>query len=233
MKKVIDIYKYKKAAQPKQTLFNTSGIVYPTIEGNTSNFITDYIAGADEFDLYAARKHGEKWFDGVIVESEDDIITEWNMATNASIMIHRDAWARLYYALSLKYNPIWNVDGTTTFEHGEVVRTDDIAERTDTTNLDAIGGSNTDYATAYDSGTEKETGKSEYSEDAKENSFTAGAHLDTYTTEEYTDTETRTGNIGVTQTQQMLNAEWEFRKKSFFDYMIKIILKDCGCIYRG
>lgn len=230
-KKILDIYKEKKSEN--KNLFDTSNIVYPANPDPdvTANFLTDYVAGASDYDLFAVRMYGQRYFDAVIAEDPLDIMDEWDDVTHSVIRIHLPEWARLYYALALKYNPIWNVDGMTTFEHGEVVRTDDIAEREDVTNLDSALTTSTDYATSYDSGTEKETGKNTLDEPERENSVTYGAHLDTYTTEEYTDTETRSGNIGVTMTQQLLNAEWEFRKKCFFSTMIKTIMDEVGTHY--
>ncbi len=228
-KKIIDIYKEKKSIN--LPLFDTSSIIYPTIEGNTSNFLTDYGLYSDEFDLYAVRLFGSRYFDAILSEDESEILSEWNDTTRSIIAIHLEEWARLYYALSLNYNPIWNVDGTTVFEYGEKVRTDDYAERTRTDTIGETSGTNTEYATAYDSGTEKETGKTTIEEDERTNTSKDSAHLDTFTDEEHTDTETRSGNIGVTMTQQLLEAEWKLRRHSFFAEIIKQIMDECGTHY--
>lgn len=228
-RKLIDIYKDKKTAN--LPLFNMGQIVYPTIQGNTSNFCNDYLEKFDSFDVYVARMWGQRNFDAFLSSLNSESINEWNDAVIASINIHLDEWARLYYALSLKYNPIWNVDGQTTYVYGEKVKTDSLAERTRTDTQGEKGSTTTDYATAYDSGSEKETGKTSFVDD--ENTFTSvdSAHIDTFTDDEHTDTETRSGNIGVTMTQQLLNAEYELRKKSFFRTIFKQIIDDCGCYY--
>jgi hypothetical protein len=43
---------------------------------------------------------------------------------------------------------------------------------------------------------------------------------------DYTETETRSGNIGVTMTQQMLNEEMKLRMMSFWDNVYKTICKE-------
>ena len=230
---ILDIYKAKKAAN--KALFNTQGLIYPDNpeETSTANFLTDYAAIANDVDLFTVRLYGQRYFQSVITDDESEIINEWDAVTKSILTTHLPEWARLYYALSLKYNPIWNVDGTTTTVYGETSRTDSYAEREDVTNLDSALTTSTDYATAYDSGTEKETGKNTLNEPERENTVTYGAHLDTYTTEEYTDTETRSGNIGVTSTQSLLSQSWELSKRSFFDSIVKTIIDEAGCFYGG
>ena len=232
-KRIIDIYKEKKAETIPEKLFNTTGIVYPANPDplNTSNFITDYGANAAELDLFAVRLYGSRYFDAILSEEEEEINSEWDGITKAIITSHLSEWSRLYYALSLKYNPIWNVEGTTTTVYGETSRTDSYAEREDTTTLGAALTTSTDYATSYDSLTEKETGKNTLDEPERENGTVYGAHDDIFTSEEHTDTETRSGNIGVTMTQQMLEAEWKFRQKSFFSTIIKTIMDEAGTHY--
>ena len=232
-KTILEIYKAKKAAN--KALFNTQGIVYPDNpeETSTANFLTDYAAISNDVDLFAVRLYGQRYFQSVISDDESEIITEWDAVTKSILTTHLPEWARLYYALSLKYNPIWNVDGTTTTVYGETSRTDSYAEREDVTNLDSALTTSTDYATAYDSGTEKETGKNTLDEPERENSVTYGAHDDIFTSEEHTDTETRSGNIGVTSTQSLLSQSWELSKRSFFDSIVKTIIEEAGCFYGG
>ena len=224
-KKILDIYKEKK--EENKNLFDTSNIVYPSNPDPevTANFLTDYAAGAADYDLFAVRLYGQRYFDAVLTEDPLEITDEWDDVTHAIIRTHLPEWARLYYALALKYNPIWNVDGTTTTVYGETSRTDSFAEKEDTHTIGAALTTSTDYATAFDSGTEKETGKNTLDEPERENSTVYGAHDDIFTSEP------RSGNIGVTMTQQLLNADWEFRKKSFFSTMIKTIMDEAGTHY--
>lgn len=228
-RKIIDIYKARK--ENNLPLFPMGSIVYPVIPDNTSNFCTDYLAKFDAYDNYTARMWGQRNFDAFMSNTTSESMDEWEDAVIASIETHLDEWARLYYALSIHYNPLWNVDGTTETVYGETHRTDEYGETKRTDTAGEKESTNTDYATAYDSGTEKETGKSTFKDD--ENTFTVegDAHTDEFTNDEHTVTETRSGNIGVTMSQQLLTAEYELRKRSFFRTIFKQIIDDCGCYY--
>lgn len=228
-RKIIDIYKARK--EDNLPLFPMGSIVYPVIPDNTSNFCTDYLAKFDAYDNYTARMWGMRNFDAFMSNTTSESMDEWEDAVIASIETHLDEWARLYYALSIHYNPLWNVDGITETVYGETHRTDEYGETKRTDTAGEKESTNTDYATAYDSGTEKETGKSTFKDD--ENTFTVegDAHTDEFTNDEHTVTETRSGNIGVTMSQQLLTAEYELRKRSFFRTIFKQIIDDCGCYY--
>lgn len=95
---------------------------YPDIEGNESNFLTDYATSHAVFDKAFAHKFGERVID---LESDtlSDAITEFRGITSGVAMLNLSNWARLYYALSLDYNPLYNVDGLTTFTHGATSKT--------------------------------------------------------------------------------------------------------------
>ena len=90
------------------TLIYTS-LDYPSIPDNTSNFIEDYEASLS-YDNYAVYKRGSQVID-LDLEDESDLASEWYDIIEAITNIHLDSWTRLYYALNLSYNPIWNVDG--------------------------------------------------------------------------------------------------------------------------
>lgn len=237
--RIMDIFKL--VTEDEGTLFDFSNLTYPTIEGNTSNFITDYSDISNEVDFFTARMYGSRHFrakvseafaDDEILIDDSDIVSEWLFTTKSICQMHLDSWAHLYYALSIKYNPLWNVDGTTTFNFGEKVRTEDFAKRTDLTKNPLHETDTTEYATAYDSGTESETGKVSTSDKAHNIEFETGTHKDTFTDETHEDTETRQGNIGVTSSQNLLNQEWEARKRDFFRTIVKTIVDEAGCMYK-
>lgn len=262
-------------------LFHTN-LTYPTFEDNDSNFITDYQANAASYNGYAILKRGDQ----VIKVDEEDYDPAWNYLKEISGYItdvHLDSWARLYYALSLSYNPLYNVDGTTTRETTQRQRTDAYGAQSGTSvvgatsqtdnwgavsktdqfgNKSATIGAHTDTQTessvSFDSGTEKETGQTQnsigsqtnteaahtdtHSELAKidthtglarNDSHSENAHSDTHTDSAFTETETRQGNIGVTMSQQLLEAEWKFRQKSFFETIINQMLDEAGFFYNG
>lgn len=274
------IMKSKPVADPGY-LFHTN-LNYPTFPDNTSNFIEDYQDNAESFNRYAILKRGDQ----VVKFDEDDYEDGWDFLSEVSEAItdvHLDSWARLYYALSLSYNPLYNVDGITTRETTQRQRTDSYGAQSgsstfgatsQTDNWGAISktdqfgnksstlGEHTDTQTessvSFDSGTEKETGQTEnsygsqtnteaaytdtHSELAKSDTHTGAArndshsesaHSDTHTDSAFTETETRQGNIGVTMSQQLLEAEWKFRQKSFFETIINQMLDEAGFFYNG
>lgn len=215
-------------------VFDTTITGYPTITGNESNFITYYNTYKEDLDGYFIHEYGKMAVD---VEGEDDteIAENFKDELKSILRVYLDSWARLYYALSIEYNPLYNVDGVTTTVYGNTQKTDNIAQRQRGESIGVTGGSTTEYATAYDSGTEKETGKTEFAENAKSNTYTDNAHIDTYTEATHTDTETRQGNIGVTMSQAMLEAEYAVRKRAFFKDVFKVICVELGAyhIYGG
>lgn len=274
------IMKSKPAADPGY-LFHTN-LNYPTFPDNTSNFIEDYQDNAESFNRYAILKRGNQ----VVNFNEEDYEDGWDFLSEVSEAItdvHLDSWARLYYALSLSYNPLYNVDGTTTKETTQRQRTDAYGAQSGSSTFGAtsqtdnwgavsktdqfgnksstLGGhtdTQTNSSVSFDSGTEKETGQTEnsygsqtnteaaytdtHSELAKSDTHTGAArndshsesaHSDTHTDSAFTETETRQGNIGVTMSQQLLEAEWKFRQKSFFETIINQMLDEAGFFYNG
>lgn len=261
MRTINDLYKYARDNN-KPLIFDTTGVVYPTIEGNMSNFLTDYNAHRAEFDRAFWLKYSS--MAPIIPEdSENETIAnyynDWIITTKAILYYYLESWARLYYALSINYNPIWNVDGVTTRETkgtteglsgSDVVTisTDDHVKESDlaadetehnyATHTDAA----TNYEVPYDSTNEKETTKTSEefgahidkdTRKAKKDTFTDKGYEDTHTTEygktnevDYTETETRGGNIGVTMTQTMLSEEEKLRRSSFWDTVYKAICKE-------
>ena len=219
-KKIIDIWKSKKAAN--KALFDFSNITYPTIPGNTSNFITDYSAAMDP---YTVRMWGERIFSGLEAETDAALLLEFDAAIKAALLVHLDNWARLYYALDLSYNPIWNYDGETTFEHGEqvittdipdIVKTSDVADhvreedmkqREDTNEHGQHTDTSTDYSVAYDGTTEKETGKSTMDNALYTDTFTAGAHKDIITDKAYLDTFTEEAHLDTVTKETYTDTE--------------------------
>ena len=227
--RLIDIYGAK--TESEDPLFNiTSPENYPTFEDSTANFIDDYLMDFTDFDFYAVRMYGER-IARFLSREDEEIIEEFDKIINSILSIHLLEWARLYYALDLKYNPIYNVDGVTTYVYGEKEREEDIKQRKRSEKFPQAVTTNTEYDVAFDSATEKESGKTTSSTELHTNEFTDDAHKDVFTDKTHTDTETRQGNIGVTMTQQMLEAEFELRKKSFFNTMIKTFIEEAGFMY--
>ena len=259
-----------------------SEITYPVIPDNTSNFISDYQSNYASFDRMFLRNHGEKYYESLGTPlSDSQFAYEWHDDIKAICLTHIDSWARLYYALSLDYNPIYNVDGITTTQYGSHTKTDTIGERKTTDSFGAsqetfgygasqetfgygatqqTNSSRNDeskkYDVGYDSTTEKETGKQTDSIGsqtisniahtdtksalAKTDTKSALAKSDTHTTNQtidssvsgvHTDTITKKGNQGITMTQTMLESEYEFRKRDFFNMIFKTVSEELGLFY--
>lgn len=284
--KVSDFYKYfydGESTPETGFLFPLpNDLPYPEIPDNESNFIEDYEDNHYLFDFYFNKNFGERRYTpGYDVDTLDDAYEEFITECASIYMTYVDSWARLYYALSLSYNPIYNVDGTTetvrdaytdSDTYGQRQRTDQYGQKqlTDqygaTSESETIGArettngarsdSTTNYQVAFDSALEKESGKSMDSigaqtinEGQQSNSKSSLTHTDTHTDAQSTDTHTdatftdshqngkqkelitRKGNQGVTMTQTMLDAEWNFRRNSFFKGIFDTIQKELGLYY--
>ena len=239
MKKIKQLYDYAKENNHR-LLFESTGITYPVIEGNTSNFINDYIANAEYLDkMFYIRYASMKPI--LPDEDMDEYFANWKSSIQAVLYFYLDAWARLYYALSLAYNPTWNYDGhntTTTKGKTEGLSGTDtvVYDRDAHITTEARGAkttTDTEYEVPFDSTTEKEVGKSVAGDTAYTDTITEQANIDedrtTYGKQnnvDYTVSETKGGNQGTTTTQTMLNEEYELRKRSFFDNCFKAICKE-------
>lgn len=227
--RLFDIYGAK--VESEDPLFNiTTPENYPTFEDSTANFIDDYLMDFTDFDFYAVRMYGER-IARFLSREDEEIIEEFDKIINSILSVHLTEWARLYYALDLKYNPIYNVDGETTFEFGARKREEDIKLRKRSEKFPEAVTTNKEFDVAFDSVTEKQSGKTTSSTELHTNEFTDDPHKDIFSEDKYTNKEIRKGNIGVTMTQQMLEAEFEVRKKSFFRTMIKTFIEEAGFRY--
>lgn len=106
------------------------------------------------------------------------------------------AWNKIFNIESLEYNPIWNVDGETVHAGS---RTDNVGEnKSGETSETTTGQLSADNS-------------SEWSNDTKsisEGSYEENRQLNETGSDNWT--EKRTGNIGVTTTQKMMNEEKDF-----------------------
>ena len=192
---------------------------YPTIEGNESNFLTDYASGHAYFDKAFNQKYGNRCID-LEAETVSAAITEARGIFSAVTMLNLNNWARLYYALSLDYNPLYNVDGLTTrtygatqdtMAYGKDKTTNKYAQQQDTNQYGAttdtheygatsqtVGqhtNTDTDYSVAYNDTTEKETGKSTHLNEAVTTSELL--HTDTDSSLQHTDTLTKAAHDDI------------------------------------
>lgn len=127
-------------------------------------------------------------------------------------------WQRLLDSCLLKYNPIWNVDGD--------VQTDRSGQ--DGRGYEKGGGGSTEtigQVAAFDSNGWQNATKETVTEDWNESGSDSGSHEDTEHTR-------RTGNIGVTMTQDMIQRERDIAMFSWYDYIIEDFKKQfCLLVY--
>lgn len=212
------------------------------------NFMDEYYNSMDSYDRSFARRYASTEYDSILSEpeTENEYFKDLQKVFYDTLIMNFKNWNRLYYSLWLKYNPIWNVDGSTERSFSEHETTDSYGEKqTDFTKgqqIDTKGAEHSitkESTTAYDDGIPKEDARSETNDDAITNtsgnrfdSTTEGEHTDSHISGEHSETEVRSGNIGVTMTQQLLEAEWEFRKKSFWDLVFDTLAKEAGLFYK-
>lgn len=126
-------------------------------------------------------------------------------------------WEKLIHVQDLEYNPIWNVDGTVTHTGSRSDERQYDRDRTEDTSTDetTTGYISADNSELWSNDTKTETGREE-SVSEKIGDTESSSGNDQWS-------ERRTGNIGVTTTQKMLNEEVEFW--SAYD-IIRYIIND-------
>ena len=127
------------------------------------------------------------------------------------------SWTKVYQALLVEYEPLDNYNMEETRTPGATKKT---AVATDST----ITNGSTGSIYAFNSGTTTPAPAT----GAEGTSTTTGLPTKNYTEESYTgyDTLTRKGNIGVTTSQQMLQAELDVRRQTF----LEIVYRDTDTI---
>lgn len=180
---------------------------YPQPDPETSeNFITDYQDNCSSYNLYALMRRGSQVIDIdeelMEMTGEDNIFDYFALLCSSVVDVHLESWARLYYALSLAYNPLYNVDGVTVKTTSEKERTDAYGAQSGGATIGAIStsdthgarsetlGQHTDtettYSVSFDNGTEKETGQASNQMGAQTN--TAATYTDGHTENARSDT---------------------------------------------
>lgn len=228
-------------------VFDTT-VSYPTITGNTSNFLTDYAADQTDLDAYFVHKYGDRLID-LEADTDSDAATEFGDIMESIQKIYLKAWARLYYALSLEYNPVFNVEEHITNSYGaqensiqygldETTHTVGARKKTDGQHTDAT----TDYSVASDSGAEKEVGKSSTNfaqhiidDDEATDKDSRALHTDTTNIGIKEDTVDRIGNIGLVSPTDLLEKEqaYQLKKSAFFKNVFLIMIEESGAYYES
>lgn len=156
---------------------------------------------ADILDLeYFGNHSGEKLISPLIEKMlENDTLTQARQQTLANILFahNKNQWNKLYALYRLEYNPIENYSMVEA-EDGTDTRTDNFENNT----------TNTDQQWAFNSTDWNNVNKNQ------NESTNAGT-----STNQNTRTLTRSGNIGVTTSQQMMQSEIELWKWNFIEQM--------------
>ena len=243
-------------------VLNTTMTV-PYIEYGSGDFVTIYKTNKASYDRYFLKEHGEKMVD-LDSETDEDIIVEWHNLIEDIQRVYTDAWAHQFAALNIAYNPVYNVTEDTETTYGEhETETEYGVHETETeygahetenqygATSETLGthtDTSTQYMLSYDSGTEKETGKTSDVYGAQTNSalahtdtLTSKLHTDTITDKTHTDTNTskqhidsihREGNIGVVSATKLLDEEYYEREKLiFFKNLFLTISREVGAYY--
>ena len=150
----------------------------------------------------------------------------------------QNIWEKLWATENLEYNPIWNVDGTVTeFETIERDKTNDIDRTTSSGEMtsDDVEQTTTDSVTGYNSTAWQDHTKSVVDSDRDiSRSVTGSDNVDESESEdsERSLVTKRTGNIGVTTTQQMIREEREVAQFNTIDYITQSFKKRfCVMVY--
>lgn len=122
-------------------------------------------------------------------------------------------WDKLFTALNTEYNPLENYSMDETRTPNLTDETKNTGDDKTSANLD---NTTTSYVVGYNTANEKESGKTTSNGNAT-NNYSKVDYNSTHTSK-HTGTEhiTRTGNIGVTTSQQMLQSEFEVRQYDFY-----------------
>lgn len=234
----------KSQQQNRQLLFREStGYLYPDIPDDDNNFITDYNAAYDLYDAYFVKEYGDRIVE-YNVDTMSALFDAWFNDITATVYIFIDSWARLYYAMHINYNPVFNVEEHTETTYGEHSTDTEYGERTHTKGQQQnTNGTHTDTSTQYnvatDSVLEKESGKQtdEYGQQINtegQRIDTEGNVTDTVTSNEHVDTVNRTGNIGTVSATKLLADEIEQKKRlSFFKNVFLVLVEEVGAYYES
>ena len=135
-------------------------------------------------------------------------------------------WQKLYASMMEEYNPIWNVDA-------DISQTERIAGNNNRNigrnNSANAGGTDTHSVQGFNSATWADADKNVTSSNMTENETVADNATDDHTR---TYSERRTGNIGVTATQDLIKKEREIAEFSIIEYITNSFKKRfCLMIY--
>lgn len=170
----------------------------------TETYLTSYLENAGACDSYYM---GVKFADLKMISDDINVIQS---TVEVAFLLYNDKWTKLYNTLTLEYNPIWNVDA-------EIEETRDIDKRH---YEDTVGGTDmtTDTGTApMDTSTYHNTNTTHTTSEEHTDEHDEDAYKDVITTK-------RTGNIGLTSSQELITAERKIADFNFLDVLMSDII---------
>ena len=193
----------------------------PLLGHHDMNYMTEYNSNYKTLDFSIMHDYGS--FSVLSkAESIDSVYAEFSRIIDSILIIKNSKYKKLYDSLFFDYNPIENYSMT---ESGTDVRTPQLQ-----TNIQTVYGADTTTETSTDSTMPYDS--NEYVErNMNVNEFTRHPRNDTTATtntgnETTTHTFTRSGNIGVTTSQQMIESERRIAYFSFFKVLIRDIISE-------
>lgn len=177
------------------------------------DYLADYVDNANAIDAYYM---GIKYADLMTVTDDIDLFLSM---VDIAIANYDYKWSKLYETTQLVYDPIANVDA-------EIKEERDIAARH---SEDTIGGA--DVTTTNSQATME---SSNFHNQTKSNTASL-EHTDEHDEDAYKDTitTTRKGNIGVTSSQQLIEAERNVAKFNFLDILMADVIDFLTYPYYG
>lgn len=216
MRKIITLNEWLEKFPPIQTIFDK-------VSADLKIFT---IFTSAEMFYYFVDKYGErdfyKYYDSENTTSNNNMIKRASDYIALYGKSHKYEYDKLVDTLSLEYNPIENYSMT---EKGKDIRTPDITQTNKGTNTNTVG-----VDTAITTGKTTFDKSDSFINDTK--TTNTGTNTDTQninttvttTGNEKTEHEfTRSGNIGVTTSQQMIESERELAMFSVVDLFVKAV----------
>lgn len=215
----------------------TSGAIFKAFETYTVGTIPWATLNSLNIDIaYIGNHSGEKPISPLVNKllSADGTLSAANLELLAKVIWQKYSvnWTKLYNILSLQYNPIENYSMTEdmdkdTSNTGTVADSGSNSQTTTYGKVNTIAGNANIYG--FNSATASPTTTSGGSETLSGSDSVSGSASNTRTdnlasTEDYT--LTRSGNIGVTTSQQMIEAERDLWAWNVFDTIFKDIDKE-------
>lgn len=189
---------------------------------STKDYIKEYFDNAITYDTQVQNN-----FSNLLLLNNDFDITK--KLIMSSVIANDYKWKKLYETTVLTYNPIWNVDGTETrtTQYGEHITTQNNGERIETMVNGERQNTSNQKLSSYPFDTATKTATEETDESVTNaqstDTRTSNAVVDSTTSNTHTDKETvtRSGNIGVTSTQKLINEE---RQVAIFQFINTVLL---------